>query len=154
MEAVGTGGAFEGDAALFVDDVEPVRPGGIGLFRCVFDVVEECGDFDFQTADAGVGHGLTLRVRLRVGVNDALFLVDGELPAIARMRLLDVDDEELRAVFVLLVETVEGRNLPPEWRSSVTAEDEDDGAAGELAQGDSSGLIVPGEVEAGRGIAG
>jgi len=42
------------------------------------------------------------------------------------VRLADVNDVERRAIFVLLVEFVEGGNLPPEGRSGVAAEDEDD----------------------------
>jgi len=37
----------------------------------------------------------------------------------------DVDDKERGPVFVLIVELVEGGNLPPKRRSSVAAEDED-----------------------------
>ena len=43
------------------------------------------------------------------------------------MRLADVDDEERRVVPVALVHRVEGGNLPPEGRSGVAAEDQDDG---------------------------
>jgi hypothetical protein len=42
------------------------------------------------------------------------------------MRLEDVDGVEGDLVFVLIVELVEGRNLPPEGRSGVAAKDEDD----------------------------
>jgi hypothetical protein len=45
------------------------------------------------------------------------------------MRLGDVDDEEINSVFVLVVEFVEGGNLPPEGRSGVAAEDQDYRAA-------------------------
>ncbi len=42
------------------------------------------------------------------------------------MRLEDVDGVEGDLVFVLIVELVEGRNLPPEGRSGVAAKDEHD----------------------------
>ena len=42
------------------------------------------------------------------------------------MRLEDVDGVERDLIFVLIVELVEGRNLPPEGRSGVAAKDEDD----------------------------
>jgi hypothetical protein len=42
------------------------------------------------------------------------------------MRLGDVDDEEGGLFSVLLIELVEGGNLPPERRSSVTTEDKHD----------------------------
>lgn len=154
MEAVRPGSAFEGNTPLLVDHVQAVWPAGIRFLCCVFDVVEQCRDFDLEPTHTGVGHGLALGVGLRVGVNDALPLVDGELPAIARMRFLDVDDEELGAIFVLAVEIVEGGNLPPERRSSVAAEDEDDGAPGEVAQFHAAGLVMPGEIEIGCCVAG
>jgi len=40
------------------------------------------------------------------------------------VRFDDVDDEERDSVAVLVVELIEGRNLPPEWGSGVAAEDE------------------------------
>jgi hypothetical protein len=43
------------------------------------------------------------------------------------MRLLDIDDEEGGPVSVGLMQPVELGNLPAEWRSSITAEDEDHG---------------------------
>ena len=45
------------------------------------------------------------------------------------MRFRDVDDEETNFVLVLIVKLVESGNLPPEGRSSVAAEDEDNGLA-------------------------
>jgi hypothetical protein len=42
------------------------------------------------------------------------------------MRLGDVDDEEADLVLILVVKAIESGNLPPEGRSGVTAEDEDD----------------------------
>jgi len=55
------------------------------------------------------------------------------------MRLGDVDHQESDAAAVLLVELVEGGNLPPERRSSVAAENEDDGL----------GLVDLGELDPG-----
>jgi hypothetical protein len=45
------------------------------------------------------------------------------------MRFGDVNNQERDLVSVLFVELVEGRNLPPEGRSSVTAEYKHDGPA-------------------------
>jgi hypothetical protein len=38
------------------------------------------------------------------------------------MGLGDVDNQELDVVLIFAIELVEGRNLPPEWRSGVTSE--------------------------------
>lgn len=154
MEAVGAGGAFEGNAALRVDDVEAIGPGGVGLLGGVVDGVDQGGDFDFQAADAGLGDGFAFGGGFGIGVNDVLALVDGELPAVARVRFLDVDDVEIGAILVLVIEAVEGGNLPPEGRSCVAAEDEDDGASGVLLERDAAGVAVAGKIERGGGIAG
>ena len=42
------------------------------------------------------------------------------------MRFGDIDDQERYSVAVLLIEFVEGGNLPPERRSGITAKDEHD----------------------------
>jgi hypothetical protein len=46
------------------------------------------------------------------------------LPDVAGMRFEDVNGIELRLVSELLIQLIESGNLPPERRSSVTAEDE------------------------------
>ena len=45
------------------------------------------------------------------------------------MRFKNVDHEERDFAVVVVIELVEGGNLPPEGRSSVAAEDQDDGRA-------------------------
>jgi len=47
------------------------------------------------------------------------------LPNIAGMRFGDVDHQESNFALILIVELVEGGNLPPERRSSVAAENHD-----------------------------
>jgi hypothetical protein len=42
------------------------------------------------------------------------------------VRFTDVDRVERGLVLVFFIQGVEGGNLPPEWRSGVAAEDEDD----------------------------
>jgi hypothetical protein len=44
------------------------------------------------------------------------------------VRFLDIDQEERHAIFVLLVQFLEGANLGPEWTSGVAAEDKHYGA--------------------------
>lgn len=154
MEAVGAWSAFEGDAALFVDEVEAIGPGGIGFLGGVVDGVDEGGDLDVQAADAGTGDGFAFGGGFGIGVDDLLAFVDGELPSVAGVGLLDVDDVEGGAILVSVEEGIEGGNLPPEGRSSVAAEDEDDGLAGVLFECDAAGAAVAEEVEIGGGVAG
>jgi hypothetical protein len=45
------------------------------------------------------------------------------LPYVGRMRLGDIHHQKRNLIYILIVKFVEGRNLPPEGRSSVAAED-------------------------------
>ena len=92
-------------------------------------------------------------IALGVREYDAFLDVAVGLPEVARVGFLDVYDKERRAVLVLLIELVEGGNLPPEGRSSVTAEDEHDGLhAAEGRELDTRFLVLGFEREVGRGI--
>ena len=67
----------------------------------------------------------------------------------------DVDGEEADTIVVVVVELVEGRNLPPVGRSGVTAEDEDDRFLRvERRELHARGFVEGEEIEVGRGIAG
>jgi hypothetical protein len=67
---------------------------------------------------------------------------------------LDVDDEDGGAVLEVGVDFVEGGNLPPEWRSGVGAEDEEDGAvAAKLGEANALFGSLDGEVEVGGEVA-
>ena len=64
---------------------------------------------------------------LRASEDDFVFDVALHLPDVAGMRFKNIDNQEGDFAVVVVVELVEGGNLPPEGRSSVAAEDEDDG---------------------------
>ena len=71
------------------------------------------------------------------------------------MRLEDVDGVERDLVFVLIVELVEGRNLPPEGRSGVAAKDEDDWLfAAKRTELHVGRFVERGKREVGRHVAG
>jgi hypothetical protein len=71
------------------------------------------------------------------------------------MRLENVDGVERDLIFVLIVELVQGRNLPPEGRSGVTAKDEDYGLfAAKRTELHVGGLIQRWKGEIGRHFAG
>ena len=87
-----------------------------------------------------------------VGEEHLLAQVDGELPAVSGVSLLDVDDEEIDLIAVLAVELVERGNLPPEGRSCVATEDEHHGLAGESSgKPDAVVAVVGFEMEIGGG---
>ena len=71
------------------------------------------------------------------------------------MRLEDIDGVEGDLIFVLIVELVEGRNLPPEGRSGVAAKDENDRLfAAERAELHVGRFIECRKREVGRQVAG
>jgi hypothetical protein len=76
------------------------------------------------------------------------------LPEVAGVSFVNVDDEEGDAVAVLLVELVERGNLPAKRRSSIAAEDEDDGLlAAEGGEGYGFGMVEKREGEVGGFVA-
>ena len=154
-EAVRAGGTLEGDAAVLVDDVKAVGPGGVGAVGGVVEGVDQGGERDFEVADAGGGDRESLCVGFGVGVDDAVALIDRKLPDVARVGFLDIDDIERYAVLVFLVDLVENGNLPPERRSSIGAKDEHNRAVSQVGgELDAPGAILAGEIEIGGGVAG
>jgi hypothetical protein len=70
------------------------------------------------------------------------------------MRFRDVHHQKINLVSVLLVELIESGNLPPEWRSGVTAKNENDWLAcgAQVRKLNGGGLIKFGEREVRRGV--
>ena len=95
MEAEGARLALEADLALAIDQIEAVGPAGVGALGGVPGIVQKRGELDLQVADAGGGYVRTLVLVFGVGEEHLLAQVDGQLPAIGGVRLLDVDDEEI-----------------------------------------------------------
>ena len=70
------------------------------------------------------------------------------------MRFLNVDDVERHAIFVLFVELIERGNLPAKRRSSVAAENEDDGLlAAERREANFGGAVGGHQLKIGGRIA-
>jgi len=118
------GFALVDHTAADVDEIDAVRPSGIGAFGGVTELVEDRRKFDSKFAHTGVGDQAALVLVPGTGEDDFVLDVALHLPNVAGVRFENVDDEEGDAVGVLIEELVEGRNLPPERRSSVAAEDE------------------------------
>ncbi len=71
-------------------------------------------------------HGLVL------AQDDAVGLVVLYLPAVLGVDLLDVDDVEIDAVSVAIVDFIEERSLRSKRRSSIATEDQGHGALSEM----------------------
>ena len=148
VEAEGAGLALEADLALAVDQVQAIWPAGVGALSGVPGIVDERRELDLQIAHAGGGHVGALVLVFGVGEEHFLAQVDGQLPAIGGVSLLDIDDKKIDLIAVLAVELIEGGNLPPKGRSSIAPEDEHHGLAGEtLGKPDAVVAIIGFEVE-------
>src|SRR6267378_1778010 len=113
------GSALVGYASARINQEETIRPCRVGTLRRVAKFVEHRWNFDSEFAHTRTRNHGALVFGPRTGEDDLVFDVVLHLPHIAGMRFGDVDDEELDLVRILLVELVEGGNLPPERRSSV-----------------------------------
>ena len=112
---------------LRVDQINAVGPAGVGPLGAVAKFIEHAGNLYAQLSHASAGNIRALFFILRTGEYHLIFYIALHLPDVAGMGFRDVHHQKSHAILVLLVEFVEGRNLPPEWRSSVTAENQHDG---------------------------
>jgi len=124
IETKGTCLCFEANVSRFIDQVETIRPAGIFLLHAIAYRIDEGWNRDMEVAHTRVGHFLAIFFRGWIGKQNTFLDVALHLPNIARMRLIDVNNEERYSIFVLLIQLVERGNLPAKGRSSVTAEDE------------------------------
>ena len=112
-----------------VDQIDPVWPAGVGLFRRIAKLVEHSRKLNPKFAYARPGDECPFFLRLRAGKNNLVLNIAFHLPNVAGMRFGNVNHQEGNAPAILLVKLIEGRNLPPERRSSVAAEDNDERAS-------------------------
>jgi len=127
FEAEWTRLALVRDSVVLIDKIDAIGPAGVGGLSCVIESVDHCGEFDSKFAHAGSSNIRTLVEIFRTRENDLVFEIALGLPDVAGVCLDNVDDQKGDSITVLIVELVEGGNLPPEGRSSVAAEDEHDG---------------------------
>ncbi len=120
----GPGLAFVGNAAVGINQIKSIWPARVGALGAVAKFIEHAGKFYAQLADAGAGDVGAFFFILRTGKNDLVFYIALHLPDVAGMGFRDIDHKKSHAILVLLVEFVEGRNLPPEWRSGVASENQ------------------------------
>jgi hypothetical protein len=107
--------------AAGVDQVKSVRPCRVRLLRGVTEFVQHGGDVDSQLADTGAGDETALFFAPRTREDDIVLNIALHLPDVAGVRLGNVNHQERDLLSVLLIELVEGRNLPPKRRSSVAS---------------------------------
>jgi hypothetical protein len=119
--------ALVGDASVRIDQIKPVGPACVGTFRPVAKLIENAGNLYAELTHTSSGDVGALFFVLRIGEDHLVLYVALHLPDVAGMGLGDVHHQKSHTILILIVEFVEGRNLPPEWRSGVAAEDQHDG---------------------------
>jgi hypothetical protein len=107
-----------------VDQVKAVWPCRVRLFRGVAEFIEHGRNIDPELADAGTRDETAFFFAPRTGEDNIVLNIALHLPDVAGVRLGDVHHQERDLLSILLIELVEGRNLPPEGRSSVASEDQ------------------------------
>ena len=124
MEPERTRLALVYESSVAINQEETVGPSRIGLLGCVIQAVDDGGEFDAQFAHAAVGEIRAVVKAARTGEDNVILHVTLHLPDVAGVCFQDVHGVERDVVAILLVQLVEGGNLPPEGRSGVTAENE------------------------------
>ena len=113
--------ALVGNAALRVDQVNAIRPARIGLFRRVAELVEHGRKLYTKFPHASPSDERAIFFGFRARKDNLVFDIALHLPNVAGMGFANVDHEKSNPPAILLVEFVEGRNLPPERRSGVAS---------------------------------
>jgi len=124
IEPEGSWFAFVRHVAGRIDQVKAVWPSRVRLFRRVAEFIEYGRNIDPELADAGTRGETTFFFAPRTGEDNIVLNIALHLPDVAGVRLGNVHHQKRDLLSVLLVELVEGRNLPPKWRSSVASEDQ------------------------------
>jgi len=127
LEPEGPGTALIDNVILPVDEIDPIRPAGIGPLGGIAEVIEHRRKFDSELAHACARNERALFFIFGAGKDDLVANVTFHLPDVAGMRFEDIDHQKCDLAAVLIVELVEGGSLPPEGRSRVASEDEHNG---------------------------
>ena len=124
--------AFIRDPPVLAHDVEPLRPSGVGIVGAIghFIDAEWHGEFVTLREIIGDGHALFNAFRLRVANIVLALFVGFHLPLVGGMGFANVNGQKIDMSFVIVVELHDVANLAAKGRSSKTAKDEDERAAG------------------------
>ncbi len=118
-----------GDDAVPVNHIEAIGPARVSDFGGIVEFIDEGGNLKTQLYHAGSGQVHALFVTLRADDLNSLLNVVFVSPEVGGVGFLNVDDKELGAVLVLLIQPVQRGNLPAEGRSGVASKDQNYGPA-------------------------
>lgn len=120
------GSALIGYAPLAIDQVHAIGPRGVCLLGGITELIENSRKFYSELTHAGSGHQCAFIFIPGTGEHDFVPNVAFHLPHVTGVGLEDIDDKKRDLASILVIELIEGRNLPPERRSSIATEDEYD----------------------------
>jgi hypothetical protein len=126
VEPERSGLALVVDATASLDQVEAVRPPGIGTFNPVVEAIDDGRELDSQPAYTSAGYRCPLLLIARTPEKHLVANIALHLPDVGRVCFENIDCVKINLALVLLGELVQGGNLPPERRSRVTPEHQHD----------------------------
>jgi len=109
------------DLSPGVDEIKPVGPARVCGFDAVIKSIQQSGELDAELANAETRNFSALIFVFWAGEDDRFLHIALHLPDVAWVRLKNIERVEADLVAILFVEFIEGRNLPPERRSSIAA---------------------------------
>ena len=118
--------ALERDLSIALNQVEAVRPAGVGGFHLIIKTINQRRELDMQLPNASASHRRALMLVARTAEQNVIADVALHLPDVGGMSFKNVDSVEVDLALVLLGQLVQGGNLPPKRRSGIAAENEND----------------------------
>jgi len=106
VEPEGTRLAPVRDATALFDQIEAVRPSGVGNFNTVVEAVDDSGKFDAQLAHANSRYRRTLLLIARTAKKHLVANVTLHRPDVSWVRFENIDGVEIDLAFVLLGQLV------------------------------------------------
>jgi len=126
----GTVATAVSDFAFFIEDVEALGPGCVGVVSGVVHIVDAEGNGKLEALGEIVGDGQAIGKIARLSVADVILEVGFHLPLVGGVSFTNIDSQKISVVLVVVEELDDVADLATEGRSSKAAEDEDERFAG------------------------
>ncbi len=130
------------DFSGLVDDVNAFRPTSVGEVCRFVHVVHADGQRKMEALDEIVGDGNALRQSLRLRIANVFIHIAFHLPFVLRMRFANINGQEIRLGFVIVIKIDEITYLAAKRRSGITAEDQNKRALADAVAQMELGLSV------------
>ena len=106
----------------FVDDVNALRPRGVGVVGSVAHVIDPEGQRKLESFGEIIRDGHALFQRFWLHITDVIRHVGFHLPFVGGMRFAHVNGQEIGVIFVVVINLNDVANLAAERWSGETAE--------------------------------